>query len=221
MAPRNVLVVVADEELGEALHRGLTETAGLRSVGIATSLADGVDMLRPGEPHTVLIAEVLPDAGVWNSVRAFRDLDPSVRVVVMTADPRIELVREARAAGASGLVTTSTPFDQIAAVLRLDVRGRLMIDADVVLQAANGHDVDTPDVDLRTTESTLTRRELEVLTLLGRGLDPTSIASELGLSVHTARGHVKRILAKLDAHSQLEAVIIAVQRGLIPQLGRV
>lgn len=221
MPQRNVLVVLNDEAKGEELHRRLTASPGLRCCGIATTLADGVDMLRPGALHAVLVSDVLPDAGVWNSVRAFRDLDPAARVVVMAEAPRFDLVREARLAGAGGLVSTSTPFEEIAAALRQDFRGRMVIDADVVLQMSEAG-IPTPAApaaDL-SAESPLTPRELEVLRLLGRGLDPTSIADELGLSVHTARGHVKRILAKLGAHSQLEAVIIAVQVGLIPQLGR-
>jgi len=47
------------------------------------------------------------------------------------------------------------------------------------------------------------------------GRDVTSIAHELHISSHTCRGHVKRVLSKLGAHSQLEAVILAVRLGLI------
>lgn len=223
MPQRNVLVVVTDESLGEELHRRLTEAPGLRSCGIATTLGDGVDMLRPGTVHAVLVSASLPDAGIWNSVRAFRDLDPAARVVILADEPRFDLVREARLAGASGFVTTSTPFEGIAAALIPDFRGRMVIDADVVLQMSDSAPATPgpgPEPRAAGADTPLTPRELEVLGLLGRGMDPTSIAEELGLSVHTARGHVKRILAKLGAHSQLEAVIIAVQVGLIPQLGR-
>jgi DNA-binding NarL/FixJ family response regulator len=61
----------------------------------------------------------------------------------------------------------------------------------------------------------LTLREREVLALLGAGHDPRSIARRLGISIHTARGHVRRLLGKLGAHSQLEAVATARRRGLL------
>lgn len=61
----------------------------------------------------------------------------------------------------------------------------------------------------------LTPREMQVLTLLAAGLDTTAAAAELGLSVHTVRGHVKSLLAKLDAHSQVQAVVTALRRGLL------
>jgi DNA-binding CsgD family transcriptional regulator len=50
---------------------------------------------------------------------------------------------------------------------------------------------------------------------MGQGLDPHAIARELGISLHTCRGYQKSIMAKLDAHSQLETVVIATRRGLI------
>jgi DNA-binding NarL/FixJ family response regulator len=61
----------------------------------------------------------------------------------------------------------------------------------------------------------LTPRELEVLTLLGQGRDPRGIAKDLGVTLHTCRGYVKSILAKLNVHSQLEAVVVASRTGLI------
>ena len=61
----------------------------------------------------------------------------------------------------------------------------------------------------------LTDRELEVLALLGDGKDVTRISRELNISNHTCRWHIKSLLAKLEAHSQLEALVIAVRKGLI------
>jgi DNA-binding CsgD family transcriptional regulator len=63
--------------------------------------------------------------------------------------------------------------------------------------------------------SGLTPREHEVLRLMGAGLDTRTVARRLGISVHTCRGHTKSVLAKLDAHSQLEAVVVATRRGLL------
>ncbi len=221
---RNVLVVVSDEATGGELYRRVTDAPGLRCCGVATTLADGIDMLRPGAVDAVIVGDALPDGGVWNSVRAFRDLDPETSVIVLSADPTIETIREARWAGAVGLVTPETPFEDVAALATATWSGRLFVDGDAALHAAGvaaGSVGGTPTpASIPPEDMPLTPREHEVLLLLGRGLDPTNIARELGLSIHTARGHVKRILAKLGAHSQLEAVIIAVQLGLLPQLGQ-
>jgi DNA-binding NarL/FixJ family response regulator len=65
----------------------------------------------------------------------------------------------------------------------------------------------------------LTAREQEVLGLMGEGLDPSAIAERLVLSVYTARGHVKNVMMKLGAHTQLEAVVLATKSGLLPPHG--
>lgn len=51
---------------------------------------------------------------------------------------------------------------------------------------------------------------------MGEGLDPRAIAEQLVVSLHTARGHVKNVMAKLGVHSQLEAVVVATRTGLLP-----
>jgi DNA-binding NarL/FixJ family response regulator len=61
----------------------------------------------------------------------------------------------------------------------------------------------------------LTAREHEVLRLMGVGLDVRAIAGRLGISVHTCRDHTRSVLAKLNAHSRLEAVAVATRRGLL------
>jgi DNA-binding NarL/FixJ family response regulator len=61
----------------------------------------------------------------------------------------------------------------------------------------------------------LTRRERDVLRMLAGGSDAKAIAKSLGISVHTCRSYVKSLLTKLNAHSQLEAVVIAMNHGLV------
>ena len=67
-------------------------------------------------------------------------------------------------------------------------------------------------------QARLTARERQVLALMGEGLDPQAIAHRLVVSRHTARGHVKNIMMKLGAHTQLEAVVIATRAGYMPRL---
>jgi DNA-binding NarL/FixJ family response regulator len=63
--------------------------------------------------------------------------------------------------------------------------------------------------------SDLTAREQDVLRLMASGLASRDMAAQLNLSVNTIRGHVQRLLAKLGAHSRLEAVAIAARHGLV------
>ena len=117
-------------------------------------------------------------------------------------------------AGVSGFLPKESPIWEVLSAIRMAKSGGMLIhpaQLAAVLAAAR----DEPD---RVTQGFgLTRREREVLDLLGSGLDPQTIARALSLSVHTARGHVKSILSKLGAHSQLEAVVVAMKAGLIKE----
>jgi DNA-binding NarL/FixJ family response regulator len=66
-----------------------------------------------------------------------------------------------------------------------------------------------------TNPSNLTAREIEILSMIAMGIPLKTLASELFLSIHTVRNHVHHILSKLDAHSMLEAVVVATQDGTI------
>jgi DNA-binding NarL/FixJ family response regulator len=61
----------------------------------------------------------------------------------------------------------------------------------------------------------LTEREREVLTAIGKGYSNAEIAEELSMSLGTAKTHVSRILAKLEARDRTQLVVIAFQSGLV------
>jgi PAS domain S-box-containing protein len=91
----------------------------------------------------------------------------------------------------------------------------------ILREAGSGADGAMPAPTLQQARSAagLTAREGDVLDGLAAGGDVPTIARQLGISVHSVRGHVKSITAKLGVHSQLQAVIAAAQRGMI-DLGR-
>jgi PAS domain S-box-containing protein len=69
--------------------------------------------------------------------------------------------------------------------------------------------------ELGTAGTRLTRRELEVLRLLTTGVGNSQIAQTLGISPITVRNHIEHVLAKLDVHSKLEAVVFAARHRIV------
>ena len=85
----------------------------------------------------------------------------------------------------------------------------------VVLEDVVSSPVAQPSQSPAAAAATLTPRERDVLRALADGLDVRAIAAQLQISVHTTRGHIKKIMHKLDARTQLQAVVIGVRAGLI------
>jgi DNA-binding CsgD family transcriptional regulator len=78
----------------------------------------------------------------------------------------------------------------------------------------------TPDqAGRRQNSACLTSREKEVLALMNEGLGAQAIGERLGVSPHTAHSHIKRVMAKLRAHTRREAIAVATRKGLLPGRG--
>ncbi len=138
-----------------------------------------------------------------------RSLLPDTIVVVVSAHTDARWVAKAAAAGASAYAAKSGSLTEMLAILR-QARDGAVLSAPEVLRGLHGVATgSTP------TGQVLTAREHEVLTLMGHGATPAEISRTLSISVHTCRGYVKAIHRKLNARSQLEAVVIAVRLGLI------
>ncbi len=113
------------------------------------------------------------------------------------------------AAGVEGFLDKLQRLDELVDGIRRAARGELVIAPRFLPSMARRA------AGVRPAAAELSRRELEVLQLLSKGTSTGEMAAALHISVNTVRNHVNRILAKLGVHSRLEAVHVAVQRGLI------
>jgi DNA-binding NarL/FixJ family response regulator len=212
-----VLVVVHQPELVSVLTTALREADGARCCGVASTLAEGVDQLRSTKVDVVVVGHDLPGVTLVEAVTAFRANAVGVPVVVLTRRAASGQLRDAMRAEAAGFATMAAEPGTIVELTQAVRPGLLLVEGAAALELATAG-VHRGRRSSLHDEPTLTPREEEVLALLGRGLDPSTIADQLGVSVHTARGHVKKILGKLHAHSQLEAVVTAAELGLLPSL---
>jgi DNA-binding NarL/FixJ family response regulator len=123
--------------------------------------------------------------------------DAGIRVLVCTRDDRPDVATAALAAGACGVVPRSADAHTYVDAFRRAIAGELVL-ADRHLPAVVDH--------VRDRAAILTGRELEVLRMLAEGRGTTEIAEALRISPLTVRVHVKNLLAKMHAHSKVEAV---------------
>lgn len=114
---------------------------------------------------------------------------------------------------ARGYLRRDAGEEEILAAVRAVARGLTVVDPvriEELLAPPEGRQrVQPPEGE------TLTRREMEVLQLIADGLPNKTIATQLGISEHTAKFHVSSVLSKLGAFSRTEAVTTAARRGLL------
>lgn len=221
MEAARVLVVDDHTTFAELLRAALDREPDLAGVGHATSVQEAVLRCRELRPDIVLMDVQLGDGDGIVATRTLLAEHPALRVVVLTAHARPGLALEAADAGAQALLPKDGALHTLLETLRAVRTGPSSRPG---LRAATGppgrpdHGIPPPRLPREAGQPRrppLTERETEVLALLGRGLDVRAISRQLGITPHTGRGYVKSLLRKLDAHTQLEAVVTATRLGLL------
>jgi PAS domain S-box-containing protein len=206
------VVLVDDHEmLTESFRRELGATGDIEVVAVASTAADGVAAAMRHAPDVVIMDHHLPDeAGVAAAARIIADR-PQARILLLTGSDDLGVLQAALAAGCIGYLEKTSAFGTLVAAVRATATGEVVISPEHLSRLM------LPGSNLPGGTPVLTRRENEVLRVMADGLSNQAIAERLSLSVNTIRNHVQIILDKLDAHSKLEAVVMATRRGLLPR----
>lgn len=214
------ILIVDDEAL---VRRGFTmilnAEADLEVVGEAADGAGAVEVALSGAADVVLMDIRMPGMDGLEATRRIAAAD-GPPVIVVTTFGLDEHVFEALRAGASGFLLKNTPPEQLADAVRLVQQGNALIAPEVTRSLIEAF-VRAPDPQAPPPASlheVLSRREIEVLTLLARGLSNAEIADTLVISEATAKTHVGHILAKLDLRDRAQAIVLAYESRLVQPL---
>jgi DNA-binding NarL/FixJ family response regulator len=210
-----VLVVDDHASFAEALAIAMETQDDLECVGTAHDVEQALALVEERSPEVVLMDVNLPGADGVDGTRRIKALRPETRVLILTSFARPEVLARAATAGAAGFLPKESGFADVLSSIRASGEDQMIVDRVTLEAMLERVSVESSGGGAAPSRPRLTAREYEVLRRLGEGLDPQAIARELSISVHTCRGHVKSVLQKLGAHSQLEAVVMATRQGIL------
>lgn len=202
-----VMVVDDHRMFVEALVELLDKETDIEVVGTAGGVEEAVRAAARDAPDVLLIDYKLPDGPGVKAAARIQVEHPDTKIVMLTAFEDEATVLEAVEVGCSAFVTKDQAFEEVVSTVRATHAGETLPLGEMSLSLKGRRP--------RGRGAKLTTREVEILKLLVESLSNQAIADQLAISTYTVRNHIQRILTKLNAHSKVEAIAVAVRQGII------
>jgi DNA-binding NarL/FixJ family response regulator len=214
-----VRILLADDQrvVREGLATLLALLDGIEVAGTASDGNEAVDLAARLHPDVVLMDLRMPRCDGVEATRLLRDLDPNIKVLVLTTYADDRSVIDALRAGARGYLTKDAGAAEIRRAVDQVMRGQAAIDPAVqhhlidVIAASPERRESSPEPQL---PDGLTLRESEVLALIAEGLSNREIAERLHVSETTIKSHVNHLFAKTGVRDRAQAVTYAFRHRL-------
>jgi DNA-binding NarL/FixJ family response regulator len=194
----------------------LEQEPGLEVVGEAANGAEAVAEAARTQPDVVLMDVRMPTMDGIEATARIAASGGGPRVLILTTFDLDEYVFRGLRAGAGGFLLKDVSPEDLVRAVRIVAEGESLLSPSVTRRLIEEF-VRSPDVGAAPPPEleTLTGREREVLTLIGRGRSNQEIAQELYLSMATVKTHVNRLFAKVGLRDRAQAVVLAYESGLV------
>lgn len=211
--------IVDDHGIVRQGLRALLTRPGIEVVGEAESGSAAVRLAQTLQPDVMLLDIRMKDGDGLQSLPHIKAASPKTSIIILTTYANPAYLARAISGGAAGYLSKETDPDHIVRAVRAAAAGDDLIDRTLLL-AALSHTADSahsaPDLDADTNAvEPLSERERDVLRLMVQGLNNSSIAETLTISLPTVKTHVQHILQKLHVSDRTQAALLAMRLKLV------
>ena len=202
------------------IRDALSKMGDVQIIGQA-KVTDKALVIEVMPPDVVILDIDAPSDSGLGLAHRLKQLIPNVGVITLTSFPSDDQLFQALEVQVAAYLSKEISGDQLANIVRRVVRGENPIHESLSNQPKVAGRILrqfqelSGKTEVETLVSTLTARETEILNLIAQGYSNKQIAIELNISEQTTKNHVASILLKLNANARTQAVVIAVQKGLI------
>ncbi len=221
------VMIVEDYKLTRVgLKCALNNFEDIEVIQEAETAEEAIKLLEKEKPDVIIMDLGLPDMnGLEATVKINEEFNKKsenqdIKIIILTSHNREEEITASLGAGATGYCMKDIDPDTLAEVIKQVNKGACWLDPEVCKIALKQFPKPENTKLMYKQEKTddkghLTEREQEVLKLLVKGKSNTEIASDLIVSVHTAKAHVCSILQKLCVDDRVQAAVKAIKEGLV------
>lgn len=205
MTEQRIRILLVDDHI--VLRMGLvTATLGEPDMEVVAEAENGeqaIEAYRAHQPDVVVLDLRMPKAGGFETIERLREEFGPVRVLIFSNYASGDEVLKAFEAGAVGFVVKDMPLETLLDGIRRVHRGEQFMPPEIASRVS------------RRVVSQLSKRELEVLSLVAKGMSNKDIAAALNLVEGTVKVHLTSILSKLQVSDRTQAILAGVRMNLI------
>jgi DNA-binding NarL/FixJ family response regulator len=198
------ILIVDDHPLFRAGFHAVLEQSSLEAgVSSVSSVNEAMQTLQKDPDIGLVLLDVhLRGDDGFNALKLIGERFPTTACIMISGDEQSGVATRAVAAGASGFIPKSFTADEMIAAIRKVLAGEIFVPATTDLMQPPTHG--------------LTLRQLEVITMLGRGFSNKEIARALDVAERTVKAHVSAVFEALNVRNRTQAVLVAQKRGYLP-----
>ena len=207
------VAIIDDNRLvREALTAMLNKLPDMRAV--ATAVADATFMSQ-NKSQVLLLDVGLGDQDSLRVAAALKKEAPDAKIIVMDLLPAHEDIAEFVNAGVSAFVLKDATFEEFVATIRSVAAGQKVLPPRMTesLFSQIAKEADSRGSEAVLEDVRMTRREREVIDLIGEGLANKEIAARLNIATHTVKSHVRNVMEKLALHTRLQIAAYSNREG--------
>ena len=196
------LLIVDDHAVVRHGIKVACEAHGFEVIASASNVSEARSAIAALAPDVVIVDINLPDGTGFDLIHWIRKIDSELPVIVLSLNDSHEYINSARKVGANSYINKSAPIEELMAAVDFAIHSPRTFSSTIKPSPY---------------EYALTARELDVLSLIAKGLSNLQISTQLHISVSTVKTHVSSILQKLCAENRVGAIKVARESGLLIQ----
>jgi DNA-binding NarL/FixJ family response regulator len=216
VAAKKITVIIADDQtlFREGIKDLLENEKNIQVIAEAADGREALRLVKKLRPNVILLDIKLPHMDGIEATRQIHKECPTTNVLILSGYEDEAHVMEAIQAGANGYLSKMLPAAELVNALKTFANQGVMIPQPVMSKLIDGlRNMGTANAEASLVA--LTKTEIKVLALLGRGQSNKEIAASLTCSVKTIKNHLNSMFQKLSVSNRTEAVVKGIDLGLI------